>query len=238
MSGWNWFENLCQDVRHGGRLLWRSPAFMMVAVLSLALGIGANTAIFQLLDAVRLCSLPVDRPHELAEIRIAGGNGGVGLNPGRYGGITRPMWEELRRHQQAFTGVLAWSQGEVRLGKSGELRRALSITVSGEFFPVLAVPAWRGRLLQPEDESAACPATRAVVSYAFWQSQMGGRELGAESKLFANGQLYEVIGVTPPFFAGVVVGDTFDIAIPLCRPEKEPRRDVFSLCVIGRLRPG
>src|SRR5215472_755449 len=164
MWGWCWLENLWQDLRHGSRLLRLNLAFTTIVALSLALGIGANTAIFQLLDPVRLRSLPVDRPHELAEIRIAGGNGGMGLNPGRYGGITRPMWEELRRHQHAFTGVLAWSQGEVRLGKSGELRRALSITVSGEFFPVLAVPPWRGRLLQPEDESAACPATRAVVS--------------------------------------------------------------------------
>jgi len=235
---WSWLENLGQDVRHGARLLRLSPAFTLVAVLSLALGIGANTAIFQLLDAVRLRSLPVDRADELVEIRIAGGNGGMGLNPGRYGGITRPIWEELRRHQQAFTGVLAWSQGEVRLGKTGELRRAQSITVSSEFFPVLAIAPWRGRLLLPEDEAAACPATRAVVSYPFWQSQMGGRELGAESKLFANGQLYEVIGVTPPFFTGLVVGEKSDIAFPFCRPEKEPRRDVFALSVIGRLRPG
>jgi hypothetical protein len=108
--------------------------------------------------------------------------------------------KELRRHQQAFTGVLGWNQADVRLGKTGELRRAQGISVSGEFFAVLGVPTWRGRLLQPEDESAACPASRAVVSYAFWQNQMGGRELGADSKLFANGQLYEVIGVTPPFF--------------------------------------
>jgi predicted permease len=231
-------EAIWQDLRHGARLLWMSPAFTMVAVLSLALGIGANTAIFQLLDAVRLRSLPVDQPHELAEIRIAGGNGGMGLNPGRYGGVTRPMWEELRRQQQAFTGLPAWTKGEVRLGKAGELRRAHSIAVSGEFFSVLAIPPWRGRLFQPEDESAACPASSAVVSFAFWQSEMGGRELGNESKLFADGQLYEVIGVTPPYFSGVVVGEKFDIAFPFCRPEKEPRRDVFSLSVMGRLRPG
>jgi predicted permease len=238
MNSMNRLEGIWQDLRHGARLLWLSPAFTLVAVLSLALGIGANTAIFQLLDAVRLRSLSVERADELAEIRIAGGNGGMGLNPGRYGGITQPMWEELRRQQQAFTGVLAWSQRDVRLGKRGELRRAQSISVSGEFFPVLRIPPWRGRLFEPGDESAACPATRAVVSYAFWQSEMGGRELGPHIKLLANGQLYEVIGVTPPHFTGVVVGEKFDIAFPFCRPEKEPRRDVFLLSVIGRLRPG
>src|SRR5213592_2648595 len=118
------------DLKFAFRQLLKNPGFTAVAVLTLALGIGANTAIFQLLDAVRLRSLPVDRPHELVEIRIAGGNNGMGLNPGRYGGITRPMWEELRRHQQAFTGLPAWTQGDVRLGKSGESRRAQSITVS------------------------------------------------------------------------------------------------------------
>src|SRR5215471_2394841 len=135
MWGWCWLENLWQDLRHGSRLLRLNLAFTTIVALSLALGIGANTAVFQLLDAVRLRSLPVDRPHELAEIRIAGGNRGMGLNPSRYGGITRPMWEEMRRHQQAFTGVLAWSQADVRLGRTGELRRAQSISVSGEFFP-------------------------------------------------------------------------------------------------------
>ena len=238
MNSLNWLENILQDLRHGARLLWLSPGFAIVAVLSLALGIGANTAIFELLNAVRLRTLPVDRPQELALIRIAGGNNGMGLNPGRYGGITRPMWEELRRQQQAFNGLPAWTQGDVRIGKGSETRRAQSISVSGEFFPVLSVAPWRGRLFEPQDEATACPGTTAVVSHAFWQSQMGGRELSADTKIFANGQLFTIIGVTPPTFTGVVVGEKFDIAFPFCRPPTEPRRDVFALSVMGRLRPG
>src|SRR5579859_5648665 len=95
-----WLESIAQDVRYAARLLLTNPGFAAVAVLSLALGIGANTPIFQLLNAVRLRSLPVQNPRELAEIRIVGGNGGMGLN-GPYGELTRPIWEEIRREHPA-----------------------------------------------------------------------------------------------------------------------------------------
>src|SRR5262252_2885516 len=116
-------QTLLQDLRYGARVLLRQPGFTLVVVITLALGIGANTAIFQLLDTVRLRSLPIDRPHELAEIRVVGGNGGMGLNPGTYGGVTRPMWEAARREQKAFYGLAAWSQFSLRLGKGNERRR-------------------------------------------------------------------------------------------------------------------
>jgi hypothetical protein len=175
-------DGLLGDLRQGARLLRLSPGFTLVAVLSLALGIGANTAIFQLLDAVRLRSLPIARPHELAEVKIVGGNGGMGINPGRYGQLTRPLWEEIQRHQQAFSGTFAWASSDVRVGEGSELRRAKGLWVSGDFFRVLGVQAERGRLILPED-AGACPSPRAVVSHAYWQSQWGGRELGPDSRL-------------------------------------------------------
>src|SRR5205085_983736 len=104
----NWMAGNWQDVRHGARMLRRSPGFTLVAIASLALGIGANTAIFQLLDAVRLRSLPVRNPEQLAEIRIVGGNHGMGLNQ-QFGELTRPLWQEIRRQQHAFSGLFAWS---------------------------------------------------------------------------------------------------------------------------------
>jgi predicted permease len=229
---------LLQDLRYGARMLTKQPGFTLIAVITLALGIGANTAIFQLLDSVLLRSLPIDRPHELAEIRIMGGNGGMGLNPGSYGGITRPMWEEARREQKAFSGLAAWRQFSPRLGKDNERKRVKALEVSGEFFPVLRIVPWRGRLFRPEDESLACPANRAVVSYSFWQREMGGRELAPDSRIFTGNQSIEVIGVTPPNFTGIAVGETFDIAVPFCRPNTEPRRDLFAYSVIGRLRSG
>jgi putative ABC transport system permease protein len=230
--------SLLQDLRYGVRMLMKQPGFTLIAVITLALGIGANTAIFQLLDSVRLRSLPIDQPQELAEIRIRGGNGGMGLNPGSYGGITRPMWEEARREQKAFSGLAAWRQFSPRLGKDNERKRVKALEVSGEFFPVLRIVPWRGRLFQPEDESLACPANRAVVSYSFWQREMGGRELAPDSRIFTGNQSIEVIGVTPPNFTGIAVGETFDIAVPFCRPNTEPRRDLFAYSVIGRLRSG
>ena len=230
-------EVVWADVRYAARSLRRSPGFAVVAALSLALGVGANTAIFQILDAVRLRSLPVRNPQELAEVRIVGGNGGMGLNSGPYGRLTRPIWEELRDHQQALSGAFAWSTSGVRVGSLADLRRAKGLRVSGEFFSALGVEAWRGRLLLPEDEAVACPASHAVVSYAYWQREMGGRELGRGTTLIVDGDPMDVIGVTPPGFFGLAVGDSFDVARPLCRP-KEMRRDVFDLTVMGRLKPG
>jgi predicted permease len=226
---------MMNDLRYALRQILKNPGFAAVVVLILALGIGANTAIFQLLDAVRLRSLPIHNPQELAEVRIVGGNGGMGLNPSRYGGLTRPVWQEIRESQQAFSGVFAWTAAEFRVGKGSELRRANGIRVSGDFFRVLGVRPWQGRLLLPEDEMA-CPPSRAVVSYSYWQSQLGGRDLTSDIRLAVDGDSMEVIGVTPPEFFGLAVGERFDIALPLCQP-KELRRDVFNVAVMGRLHP-
>lgn len=237
MNSLVWLETLGQDLRHGVRLLGLSPGFALVAITSLALGIGANAAIFQLLDAVRLRSLPIPNPQELVEVKIVGGNGGLGVNPGPYGQLTRPIWDEIRDHQDVLSGLFAWAWGEVRVGQSTELRRASGIRVSGEFFRVLGVLPWRGRLFLPEDEEGGCPASKAVVSHLYWQHHMSGRELDGDSKLIVNGALSEVIGVTPPGFSGLAVGDNFEIAQPFCQP-KEVRHDVFDVSVMGRLRPG
>jgi len=234
----SFIEDLVQDLAYGARTLRGRPGFTAVAVLSLALGIGANTAIFQLLEAVRLRNLPIPSPQELVEVKIAGGGThGMGVNQGPYGQLTRPIWREIRDHQQAFSGVFAWASGQVRVGQPTEGRRARAIWVSGEFFQVLGVHAWSGRLLLPEDETGACPASKAVVSHSYWKGSMGGGDLGGDTKLLVNGDLEEVIGVAPPGFFGLAVGERFDIALPLCQP-KEVRRDVFDLAVMGRLRPG
>ena len=230
-------SNLLQDLRFGMRALAKNPGFSAVAVLSLTLGIGANTAIFQLLDAVRLRSLPIQNPQELAEIRIVGGNGGMGVNPGKYPELTRPIWQELRDHHEPFSGVFAWAADGVNVGQGSEIRWRRANWVSGEFFRVLGISPWRGRVLLPEDEGG-CPASRAVVSYSYWQSEMGGREVDAGTNLIIDGELVQVVGVTPPQFYGLAVGDSFDIALPFCQPKEELRRDVFDVAVMGRLRPG
>ena len=223
------------DLRYAFRTLLKNPGFTIVAVLTLALGIGANTAIFQLIDAVALRPLPVPDPEALVEVRIAGGNRGFGVNPGRYVQLTRPVWEELRKHQQALDGMFAWGTRELRVGERTNLRAASGIAVSGEYFSTLGVTPYRGRLIEPADEMAACPATAAVVSYQFWQQRMGGIELPA--RLRVNLDLVDVVGVAEPGFFGVAVGESFDIALPLCQPD-ELRRELFDIAVMGRLRPG
>ncbi len=229
-------QMLGQDLRYALRTLVKNPLFAITVTATLALGIGANTAVFQLIDAIRLRSLPVEKPHELAEIRIVGGNKGFGLNPGRYGGLTRPIWQELEAHQQAFTGVFGWSVSEVRIGEDHDLRRASALVVSGGFFDVLRVAPWRGRLIERSDEASTCPATRGVVSHGYWQREMGGRPLGRGDRLRVNGESIDIVGVTPPRFTGLAVGESFDLALPFCQPKTPPRRDVFNIAVMGRLK--
>lgn len=235
MNTLHWCDDFWQDLRHAARVLRLSPGFALVAILSLALGTGANTAIFQLVDAVRLRSLPVHDPKGLVEVRIAGANRGMGLGNGLYGQLTRPIFQELKK-SRVLTGLFAWTPEDARVGRGKDLRRVDALYVTGDFFSTLGITPRQGRLLLAEDESA-CPATRAVVSYLYWQNELGGRELNSATGLVVNGEFMQVIGVAPPNFTGLAVGERFDVAIPFCRP-KELRRDVFDVTVMGRLKPG
>src|SRR5262245_22274226 len=164
-----WIENTVRDLRHAVRVLQRSPGFTCVAILSLALGVGANTAIFQLLDAIRLRSLPVANPQELANIRIVGGHGGMGLNDGFNSEFTNPMWEAIRDRQEAFSGVFAWSLTGFPIGRGAESQFAAGLWVSGDFFPTLRVVPERGRLFTAADDRRGCPPQSVVISHGFWQ---------------------------------------------------------------------
>ena len=227
-------DNLLRDIRYALRGFGKSPGFTLVAILTLALGIGANTAVFELLDAVRLRSLPIQNPTELSELQIKGGNDGLGLNEGYYAKFTVPMWQEVRRHHDPFTGVFAWRTDNVMLGKHSGGRHVPALEVSGEFFNVLGVTPYRGRLIEPQDES--CDFSKVVASYSFWKSEMGGVPITPDTRIFVEEQSVQVLGVTPPAFFGLVVGGRFDLAYPSCTP-KNPRRDDFMLSVMGRLKP-
>ena len=229
--------------------VWRAaaawtPSFTIVAVLSLALGIGANTAIFQVINAVRLRALPVSHPAALAHIQISDIEGARGSFDSRYPTVTNPIWEQLRADQQAFSGMLAWNRGTFNLTPGGVARRVRGLWVSGSFFDVLGVGPAAGRLLTPADDTRGC-APRAVVSHGFWQREFGGRPDAIGSTLTVDGLRFEVIGVSKAGFNGVEVGRGFDIAVPICT---EP---AFSsgegrlasgtdwwLVVMGRLQPG
>src|ERR1051326_8394793 len=126
----SWWQGLLQDVRYGARVLRLNPAFTAVCVLSLALGIGANTAIFQLLDSVRMRTLPVSNANELAIIRIKDRSWNSGNFRGRYSNLTTAMWNQIRDRQQGFTGVFAWATSPWNLNTGGEAVNARGIWVS------------------------------------------------------------------------------------------------------------
>jgi predicted permease len=225
------------SLRYALRQLQLNPTFALVVIVSLALGIGANTAVFQLLDAVRLRSLPIHDPKELTEIKIVGGNHGFGVTNGQYAQLTRPIWKEIKQHHEPFSGVFAWSTQGQTIGRGSQSHPVQALEVSGEFFPVLGILPWRGRLFVPEDENSSCTISQVVVSYPYWQNQMGGRELGNKDTLLIEGHLAQVIGVTPPGFFGLAVGQSFDVAFPFCH-EKEGHGEIFDISIMGRLRPG
>jgi predicted permease len=237
-------DSFLRDIHYALRGFAKSPAFTAVAILTLALGIGANTAVFQLLDAVRLRSLPIQSPQELAEIRIVGTNNGFGVNGSPYANFTVPMWQELRRHHDPFSGVFAWQTSGMLLGKLSDSTRIHGLEVSGEFFNVLGITPWQGRLIEPQDETSceitdegSREVTKVVASYAFWKSHMAAQPITPDITLVVDGHTAQVLGVTPPGFFGLSVGDNFDLAYPSCIPP-HPRRELFILSVMGRLKPG
>ena len=173
--------SLWQDVRYAARTLRLNVGFAAVAITSLALGVGANTAIFELLDAVRLRALPVKHAQELAIVRIADRNWSMGNFSTRYSELTNPIWEQIRDHQEGFTSISAWAPEQLNLAVGGEVRYAQSIWVSGDFFKVLEVQPLMGRLLSTDDDRRGCATGPAVVSYSFWQ-----REYGADPKVLGR----------------------------------------------------
>jgi putative ABC transport system permease protein len=237
--------SLLRDLRHAFRLLRLSPGFTIVAVLTLALGIGANTAIFQLIDSIRLRTIPVKNPEELGTVRIADRHWGSGQFSGQYSQLTFPMWEQIRKRQEGFSEIAVWTGQQFNLATGGEVRYAQGLRVSGDFFHVLGVEPILGRLVGPEDDQPGCGASSANISYAFWQRNFAGDPAVIGKRLTLDGNSFQILGVTPANFNGISIGDTFDVAVPVClEPILSPRnnrltiRHAWWLASIGRLKPG
>ena len=238
-----WEDAMIQDLRFGVRMLLKHKGFTAVAVLSLALGIGANTAIFQLLDAVRLRTLPVKAPHELVELRMAdmkGARGGIWREPS----LTFPIWEQIRDRQQGLSGVFAWGTDSANLAPGGEVRPARMLYVSGDFFNTLGVNAVRGRVFNSADDQRGCASPGVILSHQFWQREYGGDANVVGRSLTLADHSFEILGVTPANFFGMEVGKNFDLALPLCASSiVRGNNRMFSgimwwLTVNGRLQPG
>lgn len=246
MWGFRSVEMLLQDVRFGARQLRKNPGFTVVALLTLALGIGANSALFQLLDSLRLRALPVENPEQLAEVRITSKHGRMGDFVNWHAMLTNAIWEQMRANHEPFSGVVAFAPDGFDLAPRGEVHLVRGLWVSGDFFPVLGVKPLLGRVFNAEDDRRGCGAgAGAVVSYAFWQRELGARPSAIGSTLTIDYHPVAVLGVTPETFFGLDVGHSFDVALPICsqpvlggEENYLDTRYVWWLTVMGRLRPG
>jgi putative ABC transport system permease protein len=236
-----WLESFFGDLRYALRSLRASPGFAVVAILSLALAIGANTAIFSLIDAVMLRSLPVERPEELVRVTTPIRAGGLGEGSDNF---TNPLWEELRDQQDVFSGAFATMDERFQLGAGGEARPVEGAWVSGGYFSTLGVRPAAGRLVAPADDYRGC-APVAVVSHGYWRSAYGGSPDVVGRTLSLNAQPFEIIGVAEAGFSGLQVGRAAEVYVPLCTmpivqggQDRLDDRTSWLLYVFGRLRPG
>ncbi len=220
-------ETLRQDLRYANRTLARTPAFSIVAVLSLALGIGANTALFSVMDAMLLRALPVKNPQELVEFVRADPSGSMMTN------LPYAVFEYFRRDHSVLSDVFAVDSSNPVFRAGGISERATAHEVSGSFFPSLGVRAALGRTIGPNDDRAGPANHVAVISYAFWSRRFGRDRSILGASVGLSGETFTIIGIMPPEFFGIDRGSVPDLWVPLAA---DPDPD--EVWVLGRLRPG
>ncbi|MGH9417523.1 MAG: ADOP family duplicated permease [Terriglobales bacterium] len=234
---WRWLEELGGDARHGLRLLGRTPLVTALALASLALGIGANTALFSLADAILMRPLPVQQPSQLVRVfrQLPG-------TPRASASFTNPIWEQVRDHQAVFSSAFAWSLERFDLKRAGGQDLVWGAYASGGYFSTLGVHAERGRLFTTADDHPGCAPT-ADISDGFWRSHFGGSAGAVGATVATADGVFTVVGVMPPAFFGTDPGIRVDFVAPLCTEALSGRsmlqiRDAWWLQVMGRLRPG
>ncbi len=232
-------DSVWNDVRLALRMIRRSPGFTLTIALTLALGVGANAAIFGVINSLFLRPLPVANPHRLVTISsdaaIARGQAGVPLSFAR--------WEELQPHAALFDGAFAWTPARFDLAERGERQPVAGIFASGGYFATLGVAAIRGRTFTPADDrpGGGPDGAIAIISYGLWQRRFGGAESAIGAPLVVDGARVTIVGVMPREFRGLDVGSALDMALPLAT-EPLIRRShsalrTLRLLVTLRLRP-
>ena len=265
--GLRWLDELRQDLLYAVRVFRRNPGFTAVAVLSLALGIGGNTAIFSLIDAVLFKMLPVQNPQQLVLLDwTSQGSPAGGLMYSMSGNMSQdkfgrmistsfsyPAYEQIRTRNDVFSGVLALAamSSELTVAYKGQLNRANGGLVSGTFFSTLGVQPALGRTLTLEDDCiGASPA--AVISYGYWERRFGHDPAIVGRTITINSVPFTVVGVSPPEFYGIQPGLAAEVWLPLhSQPQVEPRwwparavgavfaeRKYWWVLIMGRLKPG
>jgi predicted permease len=257
-----WLETFAQDLRYAGRMLRKTPALTAVVVISLALGIGANTAIYSVMDSVLLEFLPVRDPQQLVMLKwtaktwpdrvidVAQGSDFEDPDTGLQTSysFSQQVFEYIRDHNQVFDNTVAVSANTMgaNIGLDGSARSADVSAVSGGYFSGLGVTPVGGRVLTFSDDTDSAPPV-AMVSYRFWRTRMGGVLPPEGRQITLNGNPVTVVGVAPPNFYGVEPGTVPDLWVSLSYMSadfkrihgweiKDPR--IWYLMVFGRLKPG
>src|SRR5579864_414685 len=227
-----------QDLRYAVRVLVETPVVTAVAIVSLALGIGANTAIFSILNALFLRSLPVHAPQQLVAISTISPDGQNGKDP-----LSLPMFQEIRQRQQVFSGMFAWSGGGMSNFEANGVKYAAGLdTVTGDYFSTLGIQPVLGRLITPNDVAtlAGTSARVAVLGYRCWQARYNGDPEVVGKTIRVDGIPLTIIGVTPKSFAGLIIDGATDVTAPIGFSGRQTFREPGRLWleVIGRLKPG
>jgi predicted permease len=245
--GTTFVEHIGQDARYAIRMFGRTPGFTVVVVITLALGIGANTAVFSLIDAVLLKMLPVKEPQQLmnfSKIQPASGQNDY---------FSYPEVELFQQETHAFSGIFAFANlGDVDVEVNGQGKISNGQVVSGNYFSTLGVSTILGRTIDPGDDQLAGGSAVAVISYKYWRERLAGDPAVVGTKIVVNNYPFTIIGVTPREFFGLQSGQQIDVSVPLkmiapLRPEYAmtgTRYDVLrsairpAFFIMGRLRPG
>jgi predicted permease len=238
----DWVQSIAGDIRYALRALVHSPVFAVVTIASLGLGIGANTTIFTLLDAVVLRPLDVERPSELGYVKIDS----LGAPPSDTTGssyFTNPLWEQIRDRQNAFSAVTAFGETSFDLAQGGEARRVSGAYVSGDFFRTFGVTAAAGRLFSKADDARGC-AGSAVLSYRFWEREYGAAPSAIGRVIRLDGHPLDIAGIAESSFRGPNVGREANVYVPICaqavvrgKTNNLDARSSWWLQVIGRYAP-
>jgi predicted permease len=239
-------DTLLQDLRYGLRTLIKNPGFTAVAVLTLALGLGANTAIFSLTDQILLKTLPVQKPDELVILRSDGPKTGRASSDGdSANSFSYPMYQDLRDKNDVFSGLLARFPVSLSVAAEGQTERADGELVSGNYFDVLGVTPALGRLFTQEDDLIPGANPVIALSHGYWIRRFGGVSDILNKTLVVNGQSMTVVGVARAGFTGVQIGQTPDVFVPMMMKAQitptwnglKEHKD-YWLAILGRLKPG
>ncbi len=234
--------SLTHDVRYAVRTLLKTPAFTMVVVLTLALGIGANTAIFSLTDQLLLRLLPVKAPQQLVMFENPGPFQGRSNNRNTF---SYPMYRDFRDRNTVFDGIVASFTPSLTLTVDGEAERVNGELVSGNYFDVLGVRPIAGRTLTPDDDRAANGSQAAMISYGYWMRRFAGDRRVLNRSIGLNGYPMTIVGIAPPGFFGIAIGQSSDVFVPVTlKSQMTPTWDDLEnrrsrwLVLMARLKPG